>query len=134
MGSQKIKKKKTIRGKETERIIGVEAVVEVFKSSVWKPFRKAPLYILYDYGIDDVRSNLQFIKQYGKKPKIADSKGKEKEYSGYHVQGQCAGVSIDEAIAYIEENDLEDELREETIDLWEEIELKFETKRKPKKR
>lgn len=134
MGSQKIKKKKTIRGKETERIIGVEAVVEVFKSSVWKPFRKAPLYILYDYGIDDVRSNLQFIKQYGKKPKVTDDKGKEKEYSGYHVQGQGAGVSIDEAIAYIEENDLEDELREETIDLWEEIELKFETKRKPKKR
>lgn len=121
MSPQKITKKKTIAGKEVSRIIGVETQIEVFKSSVWKPYRTAPVYILYDYGIDDVRSNLQFIKQYTKA-------------TTYQVQGQKAGQSIDDAIAYVEENNLEDALKEETIELWNEIESKFETQRKPKKR
>ncbi|NIU01107.1 MAG: hypothetical protein GWN01_09330, partial [Nitrosopumilaceae archaeon] len=58
----KIKRKRRIAKKEISRTIGIETEVEVFKSSLWKPFRTAPVYILYDYGIDDIRANLQFIK------------------------------------------------------------------------
>jgi len=58
---RKIKIKKTIHGKEYDRIIGVETQIEVFKSSIWKPYHVAPVTIIFDYGIDDVRQNLQFI-------------------------------------------------------------------------
>lgn len=121
MGSTKIKDKKKIAGKDVTRIIGVETDIEVFKSSVWKPYRQTSIYIMFDYGIDDIRANLQFIKQYTKA-------------TTYVVGGEKAGVSMEEAISYVEEQGLESALREETIDLWEEIESKFEQERKPKRR
>lgn len=92
---QKIKKEKTVAGKKAQRVIGVETEIEVHKSSVWKPYRKAPIYILYDYGIDDVQGNLQFIKQYTKA-------------TTYQVRGEKAGQSMEDAIAYVEENNLEE--------------------------
>lgn len=109
---QKIRVKRKIRGKDVSRTIGVETEVEVFKSSVWKPYRTAPLTVLYDYGIDDIRQNLQFIKDY--------SAG-----SVYTLGGEALDKSLEEAIRIVEEDGLEKELREETIDLWEEIERKF---------
>jgi len=39
-----------------------------------------------------------------------------------------------DAIAYVEKHGLENDLREQTIDLWEAIEEEFETTRKPKAR
>jgi len=118
---EKIKVKKTIAGKEVMRVIGVETQVEVFKSSIWKPFHTAPLTILFDYGIDDIRANLQFIKTYTKN-------------TTYTLGGEKLALSMDDAIAIVENDERQDELREEVIELWEEIEKKFESERKPKKR
>lgn len=115
----KIKEKRTIAGKEVTRIVGVEVQVEVFKSSIWKPYRSAPVTILFDYGIDDVRENLQFIKDYTK-------------HTTYTYQNENIGLSIKEAISYIEEKNLEKPLKEEVIELWESIENKFENDRKNK--
>lgn len=118
--SKKIKAKTKIAGKEISRVIGIETEIEVFKSSVWKPYYTAPLTILYDYGIDDIRQNLQFIKMYsGKK--------------FYSVRGEKVGIGMDKAIRRVEDKGLEDELREEVIELWEEIESKFQSDRKPRK-
>lgn len=118
---EKIKKDITVAGKKTTRAIGVKTEIEVFKSSIWKPFRTAPLIIIFDYGIDDVRANLQFIKDYTKN-------------TMYTCNGEKLATSMEDSIAIIEEDGLEKELREEVIDLWEEIENKFESNRKPKKR
>lgn len=118
---QKIKKKKSIAGKEQSRVIGVETDIEVFKSSVWEPYRTAPLYILFNYGIDDIRANLQFIK--------ANTKA-----TTYMLDDQKLGQSIEDAIGVIEEDDLEEELKKETIQLWHEIEEKFKFERRPKRR
>lgn len=118
---EKIKQKVKVVGKEVTRIIGVFSQVEVFKSSVWKPFRSAPVFILFDYGVDDIRANLQFIKDFTKN-------------TLYTVNGERLAISIDESIAIVEAQNLEKELKEEVIDLWEEIELKFEKERKGKKR
>ena len=131
---QKVKKKKTIKGKEVSRVVGVEVTVEVFKSSVWKPYREADVYILFDYGIDDVRANLQFMKKYGPKTKVQDDKGEEKDYTGYSLNGDKLGPGIDDAIAVIEEDGREQELKEAVIETWTELEEKFHTARKPKRR
>jgi protein RecA len=120
MRPEKIKEEKTFQGKKVIRVIGVEVQIEVYKSSIWKPFRSAPVYILFDYGIDDIRSNLQFIKTYTKN-------------RTYTVNGESLDVSMKKSIEMVEKGKLESALKEEVIDLWEEIEGKFEQERKPKR-
>ena len=107
------------KGKEHERVIGVKTDIEVFKSSVWKPYHKAEVYILFDYGIDDIRANLKFIK--------ANSGD-----SVYKIGEINLGKSMEGAIQKIEEEGLEKELKEKVIELWNEIEEKFDQERKPR--
>jgi len=117
---EKIKEKRKVAGKEVTRVVGVEVQVEVFKSSIWKPYHTAPLTILFDYGIDDIRQNLQFIKDHT-------------NYNVYTLGGEGLDKSMAEAIKMIEEDHLEQQLREEVITLWEDIESKFKTERKSKR-
>ena len=119
--AQKIYSKERIAGKEVKRVIGVETEIEVFKSSIWKPHRTAPITIIFDYGIDDIRANLQFIKNYTKN-------------TTYMIGDEKLAVGMEDSIAIVEEDGLEKKLKDEVIELWEEIEEKFSSDRKPKKR
>lgn len=117
---EKIKVKKTVAGKEVTRVIGVETTFEVFKSSIDKPYRSAPVTILFDYGIDDIRANLQFIKDFTKN-------------TVYCLGERKLSNKLEDAIAMVEGDPaLVHELKEEVIDLWESIEMKFDSKRQPK--
>ena len=118
---EKIRIKKKIAGKERTRVIGVNVDIEVFKTSIWKPYHIAPVTILFDYGIDDIRQNLQFIKDY-KNKKV------------YTLNDESLSNEMDKAIRIIENDALESQLKTEVIDLWEEVESKFISKRKPKRR
>ena len=121
IGSKKIKKEVKVAGKAVKRVIGVEANIEVFKSSVWEPYRSAPVTIIFDYGIDAIRDNLQYIKSY-------------KKLTYYAINGEKLSSTMEKAIEIVEQEGFEEELRNETIELWQEIEDKFRTERKPKKR
>lgn len=117
IGAHKITEEKTIRGNKIKKVVGVETEIEVFKSSVWKPFNRATVTIIYDYGIDDIKENLKFVK----------------EMTGgsvYTLGGEKLSNSIKEAIRIVEEDNLEEKLREEVIELWEEIEGAFGSERK----
>ena len=116
---KKIKEKRKVHGKEVMRVVGVKTEVEVFKSSVWKPYRTAPITILFDYGIDNTRDCLQFIKDYSKN-------------TIYTISAIALSNSIEESIHMVEEDHLESRLQNVVISLWEHIESKFETERKPK--
>lgn len=116
---EKIKKEKDINGKKVSRIIGVNIEVEVVKNSVWKPFRKAPVTIIFDYGIDDIRQNLQFIKDHTKS-------------TVYKIGTEVLDKSIEKAIRMVEKNEWEERLKQEVILLWNQIELEFNSQRKPK--
>lgn len=118
---QKIKRKRKIAGKEFEQVVGIETQVMVYKSSVWKPYHTAPLFILFDYGIDDIQANLRFLKEV-------------KGETEFILGKQKLGRSIDDAIAVIEKEGLEKMLREEVILLWERIENEFSSSRKTKVR
>ena len=113
---KKLKRKKRVRGKEHEHVIGVEIEVEVFKNSVWKPFHKAPVYIDFEYGVDDVKANLQFLKSNTKAGK-------------YSVGEVDLGTSLERACELAEEQKLERKLKREVIKLWNEIEAAFSTTR-----
>lgn len=117
----KLKRKKTIGGKEVESVYGVQTEIEVFKSSVWKPYRTADVCILFDYGIDDIRANLRFLKSFKSSPL-------------YTIGEEKLHKSIEVSIQMIEEDQREKELREEVIDLWNEVEDQFSVERKPKRR
>jgi len=116
-----IKKEATIQGTKTSKILGVQSIATIKKSSVDDPFRTCPIYIVFGYGIDDIRGNLIYCKQY-------------MGTSGYDVFGNKEYRRIDSAISYIEENKLQNKLKERTIDLWYEVQEKLSVKRLPKKR
>lgn len=116
---KKIKLEKEIAGKKQSRIVGVEVDVSVFKSSIWKPFRIAPISIIFNYGIDDVKENLSFIK--------------ENTSSKVYTLGSVElSNSINKAISIIEKDNLEVQLKNEVIDLWETVEKQFTQERKPR--
>jgi protein RecA len=119
-GSQ-VKVERTIKGVKHERVIGIKSEVEVFKSTIDDPFRTAPVYIIFGHGIDDIRANLEFIKYNGK-------------YDQYAVGDTNFGKLLPQAIHEVETNNLEEELREQVIDLWEEIQRNLTIERKTKRR
>lgn len=118
---EKVMPEKTIRGIKQKRVIGVKSECFIAKNSVGVPYRSVPIYIMFQKGIDDVRANLQWFKD---NTKGTMYNAVDKEYK-----------RLEDAIRYVEDNDLEQDLRDMVIDLWEEIEDKFEVKiRKEKKR
>jgi len=118
---EKVFKEVTIAGKKVKKSIGIVTKVEVYKNSCDFPYRTAALYIMDNYGIDDIRANLQYIKDFTKN-------------TTFTVGGQNVGVSMEDAIAEVENARLQKELKEEVIDLWESIEKKFEISRQKKER
>jgi len=137
---EKIPVKKMICGKEVTRIIGVRTEVTVYKSSIWKPFHSAFLTIIFDYGIDDIRENLQFIKDHKEKvheetpdKKIKVNKKGEKQ-TIYTCNGEKLDVSLEKSVKMIEHYNLQKVVKAEVIELWESIETKFETSRTKKER
>lgn len=116
----KIKKKveveKTLKsGRDLKRPIGIESECVVVKSSIDNPYRTAPIYIIFNYGIDDIRANLQYIKDM---ERLSMYRAIDKEYQ-----------AMSHAIAYIEKNNLQDMLKEEVIELWNIIENLFQVSR-----
>jgi recombination protein RecA len=107
-------------GKKHEKIIGIRSNCIIKKSSLDDPFRSCSISILFGYGIDDIRENLQYLK---------DGLGLSKYKA---VSEEFA--FMEKAIAHIEENKLQDQLKQEVIALWEEIEAKFVVIRKRKER
>lgn len=116
----KIKVKKKVHGVEQERTIGTTTEVTVYKNSKDKPFRTASVTIIFDYGIDNIRDNLNFLKKY-------------RGESVYMLEGKSIGKSRNEAIDYIEENNLESILEQEVVETWREIEDAFSSKRKARR-
>lgn len=119
--TQKIQRKRKVKGQDLQRIVGVQTEIEVFKSSISEPYHTAPIYILYDYGIDDIRANLQFVKSIRKTSK-------------YVIGDQELDKSLEKTIEAIEEDELEHDLENEVVDLWHEIEKNFRHKRKAKRK
>lgn len=119
---EKVKsKEKKIGKKSVKRVLGTKVKVEVYKNSCDQPYRTADIYIMNGYGIDDIRANLQYIKDYttNKTYKVGDTN---------------LGNSLDDAILKVEQDGLENELKKEVVKLWNEIDAKFKIERKPKAR
>jgi len=118
---EKITPEKTVREIKQKRVVGIKSTCEIVKNSVGSPFRTVPIYIMFQKGIDDVRANMQWYKD----------NTKSTMYDAIDKQFK----QFDAAIRYVEDNDLEGDVREKVIDLWDEIETAFQAEKvKPKKR
>jgi len=102
------------------KIIGIRSNASIKKNSCDDPFREVPIFIIFGIGIDDIRGNLQWLKETNNTSKY-----------------ECGNKSfslIDPAIRYVEAHDLETKIRDKVINVWNEIEDHFTSNRKPKRR
>jgi hypothetical protein len=106
-------------GKEVKKIIGIQSECYIKKSTVDSPYRSCLLSIIFNYGIDDIRDQLQWYKDMQKATIYECPDGKTYQ-------------SMERAIEYVEDKGLQADLRERTIGLWEEIEDRFKQERKPR--
>jgi len=111
-----------IDGKKHKRVVGVHTTIEVHKSSVWEPHHEAPVHIVYSYGIDDIRANLEYVKPAGSSRYMLN-------------ENERLDNGLERAIARVESTDgMDRELRRYTIQRWREIEDRFKINRQPKRR
>ena len=110
------------KGHKIEKVIGINSEVYVFKSTIDDPFRRADVPIIFDYGIDDIRANLEYYKT------MTGSKGSFPTPDGKSFK------AVEDAIVWVEKEKLEKKLRKEIIDIWIDVESKFKVDRRSKVR
>jgi hypothetical protein len=111
------------------RAVGSVVEASFKKLKAPRPYRDCTFTFLYDYGLDDVGSNVDFLYDIrGKNGLINKSK------KGTVLQWDEDGekMSRSELIQHIEDNSLERELAQRVIDKWEQIEADIKVERKPK--
>jgi len=108
-------------GRKVPKVIGINSIATVIKNSKDDPHREAYIPIIFGYGIDDIRANLQWQKDM-------------KKDGTYECGDGTTYQAMDFAIQYVERNNLEDKLKEQVVDLWLEIEEKFKKNTRNRKR
>lgn len=87
---------------------------DVIKNKVSIPYREAEFKIQFDYGMDDIETNLFFLS------KIQNGVAKaEKKLTTIKLFGDEKKLST--WVSHIEDNNLEDELRKEVFNVWTEF-------------
>ncbi|MGD8707132.1 MAG: hypothetical protein PVI88_00430 [Nitrosopumilaceae archaeon] len=116
------------RHKKKGREIGATIKIKPDKTSNGTPGREGFIELIYDYGVDNVGTNINFLYDLktdtGKN--ISDMHKKLLDWDGKELTRK-------KLIRYIEKNDLEDELERRVVSKWNEIEDSISSKeRKPK--
>jgi len=113
-----VKEKKLKSGAKVKKTIGIVSTCYVKKSTIDEPYRMCDIYIVFGYGVDDIRANLQYVKALTKDTMYDCF---DKRFHG-----------VDAAIKYIEKYKLQKKLKNHVIDIWEEVEKEFEVQREKK--
>ena len=101
---------------------GYSMKIRPTKTRTETPFREIFLDILFDYGVDNVASNIIFLYD------LKDSKGKEKKDASKSIEWDGDKFTKKTLINYIEENNLEAELEKRVKEKWAEIEKSISSK------
>lgn len=105
---REIEKLSKTKNKE-KRVYGIRSHAKIERNKVAKPFRESDFTILYDYGMDDLSSMIDYI--WGKK---------EIQFKGQKYKNKK------QFIRHVERNNLEKEIIEETERKWNDVEESFE--------
>jgi RecA/RadA recombinase len=111
-----------IRENKHKRVIGVHTEIKVSKNKVTGKVRELPMYIFYDYGMDDIRANIEWMIEEGfwTQAKGGNITAEELNTSG----------SLAELIRHVEENHMEDTLADIVGRCWMQIEEDIKLQRK----
>ena len=90
--------------------VGINVSFEIKKNRLAEPFRKGTFRILFESGIDDVYSCLEYLKKAG----LVESKGAWYKWNDITAQG------IDRLAQHIIENNLVNDLRKQVEEIWNE--------------
>jgi len=110
---------------EYDKVIGERFYFYVDKNKIAPPFKSGEFRLLFDYGIDNIGTNLEFYNNYVRaknKKKITKSRAEGIIYNKKKYK------NLDEAIRNIEENNLEKELEEKIWKIWQKIYTPIERK------
>lgn len=120
-----------------KRIIGVNTKAKVSKNKLTGKVRDCKFPIFYDYGVDDITANVEFLLENGiwkmgksnrANPKTkAKNTGRTIQASHFKLEG-----TRDKIISQIELNSLEKDLQLLVGETWNDIEEKVRLNRKPK--
>jgi recombination protein RecA len=124
----KVKDEEKEEGKKGEKaaaklssIRGIKTRVKIEKSSVDEPFRECDITIRFNYGIDDIADNLEYLKF------ILGTENYnvlDKKTSGW--------ASLSSACYNIEQENLEKELKDKVVEVWNAVKKAFTEERKPR--
>jgi recombination protein RecA len=103
--------------KKLNRTVGVTIKARTTKNKVGLPFREGFVDVLFDYGIDDVSSNLVYLND------ARTDTGKMKKAGKFTFQEKTDNLKA--LVNYIEENNLEAELKQAVIEKWKAIDEKI---------
>lgn len=114
--------------KKKNRSVGICIKVKGQKTRNDKPFRECFIDVLFDYGIDNISSNLKFLYD------LKVDKGQDKKNIN-RIMLDWNGVEylFTDLIKFIEENNAEDELKEKVINKWDEIETEISSDNRKRK-
>lgn len=116
--------------KGEKSIFGIEVEAFIRKSSLDRPFRTAPIRIIFNYGLDDIGANLDWLKTHGA---MAEHPTDPNKKPGY-VLGDKNFISLDAAIRHVEDEGFEQDVRDWVVDVWNQIEDQARPVRKEKVR
>jgi len=105
------------------KVIGNWVKFRINKNKVAPPLREGRFRILYDYGLDDITTNLYFLNECQNGPQAAKNKTTKIQYLDQESK-------MSTAINYIEDNNLEEELQREVWEVWQE---QYETEERKKR-
>jgi recombination protein RecA len=108
-----------------KREVGVSVEAKIKKNKMTGKLRTVQFDILYDYGVDDVGSMIDWLI---KEKFWSVPKGKQI----IDTQGDFPNSTKPKLVSHIEDNNLEKDLIKVTADCWKEIEDEIKTDRKPR--
>lgn len=94
-----------------EEVVGVWIRFEVIKNKVGPPFRKGMFRIIFNYGLDDIYSNLDYLKKDQDRKLSKDDKGKKVKFAGQDKM-------LKTMVKHVEDNNLEQKLKDEVAKVW----------------
>jgi recombination protein RecA len=104
--------------------IGITVKAKNTKSKTPRPYRECYLKLFFEYGLDDITTNIDYLYDFltPKGQLVKNPKGEWDEVS----------MNRKELIDYVEKNNLQKELRKKVRDKWEALEESVKLNRKPK--
>ena len=106
------------------RVVGVTIKAKAKKNKISRPFREGFLELLFDYGIDDIATNIQYL--YDLKTPAGKTKSEKLNWDGkpFIMRG---------LVKHIEKNSFETELRKRVAEKWNQVEDSISSKERKKK-